>query len=277
MSELGTDLVGASGDQLTFHKGKSFGGGNDLVIGLAGLGTGLRGVGDKNPVFLGILEKISLQGAFLGFRAALHNGKIPLVHFPVLNLLVDDPEGLGGFCGDDDAAGIPVDPVAQGGGEGVFLPGPPFPLLIKIGLDMVDEGFAVFRAVVGVDGQSGPLVYKKNVVVFIDDIQLGIGNGQIGIVLPGLIEELVVDIKLQQVALFQPGIPLHTLAVQLDPLDADILLRQGGRQQGNGLCQETVQPLTGIIGTDGKFFHYIFPIFSSKWRLICSVNSRAAL
>ena len=44
-----------------------------------------------------------------------------------------------------------------------------------------------------------------------------------------------------------------------------------------GLGQEFIQPLTGVIFTYGKFLHTVVPVFSSKWRLICSVNSKAAL
>ncbi|MBQ5403759.1 MAG: hypothetical protein IIU11_05275, partial [Bacteroidales bacterium] len=36
-----------------------------------------------------------------------------LHHLPGPDALVHDPQGLGGFRGDDDAAGAPVDPVAE--------------------------------------------------------------------------------------------------------------------------------------------------------------------
>ena len=49
-------------------------------------------------------------------------------------------------------------------------------------------------------------------------------------------------------------IPLAALAVDLDALEADILLQQGLRQQGNGLADEAVQPLAGVIPADRQFF-----------------------
>ena len=139
-------------------------------IGLAGLGAGLGLVGDEDPVFLGILEKIALQAALGGLGCSLHNGKIPLVQLPVLDLLVHDPQGLGGLGGDDDAAGVPVDPVAQGGGKGVLPVGGPLPLLIEVGLDVVDEGPAILRAIMGMDRKAGPLVHKEDVLVLVYNI-----------------------------------------------------------------------------------------------------------
>ena len=82
----------------------------------------------------------------------------------------------------------------------MLLPGPPFPLLVQVGLDLIDEGPAVLRTVVGVNRQPRALVHQKNVFILVDDIQLGGSHRQVGIVLPGFIEELVVDIKLQYVS-----------------------------------------------------------------------------
>ena len=56
VGELGTDLVGPSGDQLAFHQCQTIPGSDGLVVGLAGLAACLGGIGDEDPVFLGILE-----------------------------------------------------------------------------------------------------------------------------------------------------------------------------------------------------------------------------
>ena len=142
---------------------------------------------------------------------------------------------------------------------------------------MVDEGAAVFGAVVGMDGQAGALVHQQDVLILVDDVQLGIGDSQEGVVLSGLVEKFVIDVQLQHIACFQTGVPLGTAAVALDALDADVLLGQGSREQGNGLGQEPVQTLSGVVGADGKFFHSLSFISSSKWRLFCSMNSSAGL
>ena len=112
----------------------------------------------------------------------------------ILDLLVHDAQSLGGLGGDDDAAGVPVDTVAQGGGKGVLLPRPPFALGVEIGLDMVDERAAVFRAVVRVDGLARLFVDQQDVFILIDDVQLRRGDGQIGIFFFGGIKKLVVDV-----------------------------------------------------------------------------------
>ena len=277
VGELGPDLMCTAGDQLAFHQGKTVPGGKGAVIGLTGSGTGLGGIGDEDPVLLGVLEKIAFQRAVPGLGGAFDDGQVPLIQFPVFDLLIHDPEGFGSLGGDDDAAGIPVDAVAKGGCEGVFFPGAPLPLLVEIGLDMIDEGAAVFGTVVGVNGNARTLIHQQDVVILVDDGQLGNGYGEVGVVFPGLVEKFVIDIQLEHITLVQPGIPLHALAPQLDALDADIFLGQGGGEKGDGLGKETVQALACVVRSYDKFFHQIFPVFSLKWRLISSVNSWAAL
>ena len=65
---------------------------------------------------------------------------------------------------------------------------------------MVDQGPSVLRTVVGMHRKTRAFIDQQNVLVLIDDVQLGGGNRQVGVVLPGFIEKLVVDIKLQYVS-----------------------------------------------------------------------------
>ena len=76
----------------------------------------------------------------------------------------------------------------------MLLPRPPFALGVEIGLDMVDERAAVFRAVVRVDGLARLFVDQQDVFILIDDVQLRRGDGQIGIFFFGGIKKLVVDV-----------------------------------------------------------------------------------
>ena len=87
---------------------------------------------------------------------------------------------------------------------------------------------------------AGLFVRQQDVFVLVDDAQLGIRHGEVGVVLPGLVKKLVVDIQLQDIALLQPGVPVDALAVALDALDADIFLRQGRRKQRNCLRKKAV-------------------------------------
>ena len=213
----------------------------------------------------------------MGLGRPLHNGKVPLVDFPILDLLIHHPQGFRRLGGDHDAPGVPVNAVAQRRGEGVFLPGTPLPLLVQVRLDVVDQGAAIFRAVVGMHRKARALVHKQNVFVLVDNVQIGIRHGEVGVVLPGVVKKLVVDIQLQDIALLQPGVPVDALAVALDALDADIFLRQRGRKQRDCLRKKTIQTLPRVVLADGKLFHVFLPMFSSKCWLTCSVNSSAAL
>ena len=109
------------------------------------------------------------------------------------DFLVEDPEGFGILGGDDNAPGVPVNPVAQGRCESVFRPGVPLLFLIKVGLDMVDEGIHFFRFV-GVDYHAGALVRQEKVSVLIHNIELGAEEGQEEVFLPGLVKEFIVDV-----------------------------------------------------------------------------------
>ena len=57
----------------------------------------------------------------------------------VFDLLIYDPQGLRVLGGNDNAAGVPVDPVAQGGRKGVLPFGIPLFFLVQVGLNVVDE------------------------------------------------------------------------------------------------------------------------------------------
>ena len=59
-------------------------------------------------------------------------------------------------------------------------PGVPLLFLIEVGLDVGDEGVDVL-VLVGVDHQAGPLVHQQDVLVLVDDVQLGLEDGQKGI------------------------------------------------------------------------------------------------
>ena len=105
---------------------------------------------------------------------------------------------------------------------------------------MVDEGLAVLRPVVGVDGLAGLFVGQEDVLVLVDDVDLRRRHGEVGVFCLGRVKKLVVDIELQGVALDEAGVPLGALAVQFNALEADIFLQKGGRQQRHGLGHEAI-------------------------------------
>ena len=87
------------------------------------------------------------------------------------------------------------------------------------------------------------LVRQQQMLVLVHHRQPRLEQRQEHILLRGLVKELVVDVQLQHVALLQALVPLGAAAVDLHPLDADVLLRQRRRQQGQRLAQKPVQPL----------------------------------
>ena len=124
---------------------------------------------------------------------AYGDAEVGLLQLVAFDLLVDDAQRLGVFGGDDDAAGVPVDAVAQGRGEGVLPLGVPLLLLVQVRLDVVDEGVDLLR-LVGVDHQAGALVHQQQVLILVDDVQLGLEHRQKEIFLIGLVKELIIDI-----------------------------------------------------------------------------------
>ena len=140
-----------------------------------------------------VLHQKDLHPPFRRLRRTHRDAEIPLVHLPVADLLVDDPQRLGVLGGDDDAAGVAVDAVAQGGGKGVLPLGVPLPLLVEVRLNVVDESVDLLR-LVGVYHQPRPLVQQHQVLVLVHDGETGLEKRQEQIVLTGFVEELVVDV-----------------------------------------------------------------------------------
>ena len=132
--------------------------------------------------------------------------------------------------------------------------GIPLPLLVEVGLNVVDEGVDLL-CLIGMDHKARTLVQKKKVLILVKNVQLGLEEGEEEVVLPGLVEKLVVDVQLQHVPHRQALIPLAALPVALDALDADVFLQEGGGKQGQGLGHKAVQPLSCVVFADGQFTH----------------------
>ena len=72
MGELGADLVRPSGDQLAFNQRQSTVHCHDFIIGAAAFGAGLRRIGHKHAVFLGILEQVAGEAALFRLGCSLY-------------------------------------------------------------------------------------------------------------------------------------------------------------------------------------------------------------
>ena len=133
---------------------------------------------------------------------------------------------------------------------------------------MVNQRPSIFRAVMGMHRKSRALIHQQNVVIFVDNVQLGRCHCQVGIFFPGFVKKFIVDIQLKHIPSLKPGIPLHTFSAQFDSFQTDIFLSQGGRQQRNSFGEKTVQPLSRVVGANCQFFHGFLPVCSSKCRFI---------
>ena len=137
-----------------------------------GFGARLRPLGHVDPVLFGVLKNVALQLSLPWPGYAVDHAEVFLLQLPVLHLLVQDPQRFGGLGRYDDAAGVPVNPVAQSRGKGMLRPGLPFPLGVEVGLNVVDQGPAILRPVVGVYGHARLFVRQKEILVLIDDAQM---------------------------------------------------------------------------------------------------------
>ena len=183
--------------------------------------------------------------------AAEADAEVEFGQLAFADLFVQDAQCLGVLRRDDDAARVAVDAVAQRGSKDIFLARLPLALLVEIGKQMVDERIDLLP-LVGVNDEPGWLVEQQNVLILVKDVQLWICDGEVDVLLARRFKELVVEVKLEPVA-------LGAGSVDLDALEADVLLRQRGGQQGNGLEQKAVEPLVGVIFMDGKLSHNAAP------------------
>ena len=81
---------------------------------------------------------------------------------------------------------------------------------------------------------------------------------------------------MQHVPLDQAHVALGGLAVALDALEADIFLQQQFRQQGNGLADEAVEPLAGVIFAYLDLFHvthHLHATIIADFQRIVNTNS----
>ena len=182
----------------------------------------------------------------------MDHAQVQLLQLPVPDLLVHHPQGLRRLGGNDDPPGVPVDPVAEGGGEGLLLVGRPLPLLVQVRLDVGDQRVHLLPAV-GVDHHAGAFVQQQQIPVLIKDLQPGLDHPEKGVVRGGRVEKLVVDIELKHVPGLEPRVPLGGLPVEPHPLQPEIFLGQRGGEEGDRLVQPAVQPLAPVVGADGKF------------------------
>ena len=108
---------------------------------------------------------------------------------------------------------------------------------------------------VGVGHQAGTLVRQQQVFVLVEDVQLGPDLREEGVLPAGLLEQRIVCVDLQHVALAQPRVALDVRAVEPEALLPVELLPQTHAHGGHLPDQPLLQLPTVICGGDDEFLH----------------------
>ena len=167
---------------------------------------------------------------------------------------------------DDKALGAAVQPVADAGFEAVLAVGVVFALLCEIlGKGVHKVGVA---GAVAVAEQVGGLVEDRNVLVLVDNVHLGLILLLFGRLCGGFgslrREELVVDVKLDEVAGLDAVLRSTLFTVDLDALVAEALVEQTGGEIAGHALNEAGQPHAVVVGGRGVLFHKKYPLVSKK-------------
>ena len=125
-------------------------------------------------VLFGIFKEEVFDCALLFFEVAVGDCQVAFFYFMIFYFFVYKAECFGGFCGNYDALGVAVDAVTEGGGEGELVFFFVSSFFCQVEKDCVCKGS--FAAVlVLVDRDADGFVYKQEVLVFVDDLQGGLG------------------------------------------------------------------------------------------------------
>ena len=234
---VGTDLVGAAGDEPDLEQGQTAGDGNGLILGLHVLGTGLLVGHDLHDAPVCILEQVAAQGAVWRGGAAKGDAEVGLFDLAVLDDLKEQLLGLGGLGNEDQTAGAGVQPVAEGRGVQIVLL--VLTLLVEVEQSTVEQGVVLGA----IHGKACRLVHHQDLRAVVDDLCRAAG------VLPRRafhplvgIQYLVQDEQLDLVACHHAGGKGMLFAVQLDLVLPQSLVQAARVQRRELLHQIVVQP-----------------------------------
>ena len=118
---------------------------------------------------------------------------------------------------------------------------------------MGDERVDIFM-LVRVDHKARALIDQEKVLILIDNIQLGLKDGQKGVFRRRGVKKLIIDIECKQVSRIQACIPLGSLSIELHSFETNVFLSEWSGEERNSLAQPAVQPLSGVIFSNGEFF-----------------------
>ena len=257
VGEVGADLVRPPGDEADPAQRERPGGAQNVHVGddlLPALILRLVRV-DADLVVLLVVLPPGREAAALG--DAHGDGVVFLFEQIGADDLVHVPQSGVALGRDDQTLGAAVQPVADAGLEAVLAVGVVLALLREV----LGEGVHQIRVAgaVAVAEQVGGLVEHGDVRVLVDDRHLGL----IGLLFGGFRcrlrslrrEELVVDVKFDEVAGLDAVFGGTFFAVDLDALVAEALVQQTcGKIAGHALYKAG-EPHTVVVGGRSVLFH----------------------
>ena len=104
------------------------------------------------------------------------------------------------------------------------------------------------------DDNTGCLVYQKDLLVLIDNVDVRL-DMEVGGVLIRCLEELIVDVQLKDITFLKPAGELGPLAVALDALETDVLVHQSAGETRDRFFQKFIQTLSAVVFGDDEFAH----------------------
>ena len=128
--QMRPDLVGAPSQQMHLQQRQAVFLLEHLVFGQNGAPAWHRMGQHRHLIACLVLLQITLQHRVRRLWRTVYNAQVVFLDFPILELLVEDPQRRRRFGSDHDAAGVAVDAVDQRGGKAVFLCGVVFAFFV---------------------------------------------------------------------------------------------------------------------------------------------------
>ena len=179
------------------------------------------------------------QRALRVLHFPVHGAQVILLHLAPAQLGIHDAQRLRVLGEDDDAAGEPVDAVAQRGRKA--LPRLPFPLLVEVRLRIGEQGMHLL-ALVRMADEPGALIEQHDVGIFVENGQLRADFRVERVLALRRAKPLVLHIELHLLPGGKDGILPPAPAVHLNAAKAKEPRNLPHGRGGQRLLQESGQP-----------------------------------
>ena len=161
------------------------------------------------------------------------------------DFIVENPEGCGVFCRNNNSAGVAVNSVAKGRNKGIFAFRVIFAFFVKIVLNPCDKRIRA-PLVTFMNKKSRGFVNKNNVFVLVNNGNIRGRKHKFRALFFGF-EKFVRNVALNKVAHGKTGGNFAALSVKLDSFKADVFIEQGRGKLRNSLGYKFIHSLACIV------------------------------